>query len=162
MFDGVPIVNGAFSQSSLLLNRVLFEVVHSLVGRPASLLDLYCGSGNLSLGWAHEGIEVLGIDRDRAAVTSADAVGPGTEVGGEDEFLHAMDQREAILPIRRGRARPSQRAWRRPARVIGAVRCGYVGPRRRGAVQRRVAYRADGRRRHVPQHLARRDRLFER
>jgi len=128
MFDGVPIVNGAFSQSSLLLNRVLFEVVHSLVGRPASLLDLYCGSGNLSLGWAHEGIEVLGIDRDRAAVTSADAVGPGTyEVGGEDEFLHAMDQREwgAILldPPRSGAKAIAARLAKTRAEAIVYVSC---------------------------------------
>ncbi|MFO7976545.1 MAG: TRAM domain-containing protein [Candidatus Hydrogenedentota bacterium] len=95
MFDGIPVVNGAFSQSSLLLNRVLLEVVQSLVGRPASLLDLYCGNGNLSLGLAHEGVEVLGMDREEAAVGVADAVGPGAyQAGDEGDFVNAMDRSE--------------------------------------------------------------------
>jgi len=95
MFDGVPVVSGAFSQSSLLLNRVLLEVVQSLLGQPASLLDLHCGSGNLSLGLAHEGVEVLGMDWDVAAVSAAEAVGPGTyQTGDEGDFIHAMDARE--------------------------------------------------------------------
>lgn len=69
-FDGVPIVNGTFSQSSLLLNRLLRKTVQEFVGAPPSLLDLYCGNGNLSLGLA-DGTKVLGIDHSKFAVRAA-------------------------------------------------------------------------------------------
>lgn len=128
MFDGVPVVNGAFSQSSLLLNRVLLEVVQSLVGQPATLLDLYCGSGNLSLGLAHEGLEVVGIDRDAAAVHAADAIGPGSyELGDEGDFVHAMDRREwdVILldPPRSGAKAIASRLAQTRANAIVYVSC---------------------------------------
>ena len=128
MFDGVPVVNGTFSQSSLLLNRVLLEVVQTLVGQPKSLLDLYCGCGNLSLGFAHEDVDVLGIDRDVAAVTAADAVGPGTyEIGGEGDFIHALDRREwdAVLldPPRSGAKAVAPRLARMNGGAIVYVSC---------------------------------------
>lgn len=128
MFDGIPVVNGAFSQSSLLLNRVLLDVVHALTGQPSSLLDLYCGNGNLSLGLAHAGTDVLGIDRDAAAVTSAEAVGPGTyQIGKEDAFIHAMDRREwdVILldPPRSGAKRIVARLAETHANAIVYVSC---------------------------------------
>lgn len=75
-FDGVPIVNGAFSQSSLLLNRLLTQVVNDAVGSPRRLLDLYCGTGNFSLRYA-KNCEVLGLDHNRAAVEAAASAGHG-------------------------------------------------------------------------------------
>lgn len=90
IFDGVPVVNGTFSQSSLLLNRVLARVVRELVGEPASLLDLYCGAGNLSLQFA-PGARVLGLDIESAAVEAAAALGRGEyRVGDETAFREAI------------------------------------------------------------------------
>lgn len=68
MFDSAPIVNGAFAQSSLLLNRMLRQVVRDLCGDTSSLLDLYCGNGNFSLGTA---ASVLGLDHNEAAILAA-------------------------------------------------------------------------------------------
>lgn len=146
MFDGVPIVNGAFSQSSLLLNRLLAGVVHSLIGQPSSLLDLYCGSGNLSLSLAYEGVEVLGIDRDRPAVVSANAVGPGTyEAGGEDDFVHAIDRREwgVILldPPRSGAKAIASRLAQAGAEAIVYVSCDAATLARDAAVLCKAGWR---------------------
>ena len=86
LFDGAPIVNGAFAQSSLLLNRVLVRHVHGLIGDASSVLDLYCGCGNFSLALT-DGRRVVGIDRDGAAVMAADRTGRGEyRIGDEEEF----------------------------------------------------------------------------
>ncbi len=85
-FDGVPIVNGTFAQSSLLLNRVLVRHVHELIGDATSVLDLYCGTGNFSLALAH-GRHVVGLDHDGAAIMAADRMGRGEyRIGDEEEF----------------------------------------------------------------------------
>lgn len=146
MFDGAPIVNGAFSQSSLLLNRMLLEVVHALVGQPARLLDLYCGNGNLSLGWAHEGAEVLGIDRDSAAITCAAALGAGTyETGGEEAFVHALDRQEwdTILldPPRSGAKAIMPRLAQARAEAIVYVSCDAATLARDAAVLCKAGWR---------------------
>lgn len=85
-FDGVPIVNGAFSQSSLLLNRLLVDTVQQYVGKPSTLLDLYCGNGNLSLGLP-ERTEVVGIDHNRIAVKAAHRKGRGTYFAGHENKM---------------------------------------------------------------------------
>jgi len=85
-FDGVPIVNGTFAQSSLLLNRVLVRYVHALIGDASSLLDLYCGTGNFSLALTDR-MRVLGIDHDGTAIMAADKIGGGEyRIGDEEEF----------------------------------------------------------------------------
>lgn len=90
LFDGAPIVNGAFAQASLLLNRILVQAVRELVGDPTSLLDLYCGNGNLSRGAA---VDVLGIDLDARVIHAAREAGGGAyESGGEDAFLTALER----------------------------------------------------------------------
>ncbi|MCF6285754.1 MAG: TRAM domain-containing protein [Candidatus Hydrogenedentes bacterium] len=86
MFDGVPIVNGGFSQSSLLLNRLLVETVHQYVGKASSVLDLYCGNGNLTLKLP-ERCEVTGIDHNRIAVKAADSVGRGSYFAGQESKM---------------------------------------------------------------------------
>ncbi len=92
MFDGTPIVNGAFSQSSLLLNRVLKNVVHTALGTPASLLDLYCGNGNFSLTLP-ESTSVLGLDHAAPAVHAASQLRPKAyRVGDERTFMEALAQ----------------------------------------------------------------------
>lgn len=70
-FDGLRIVNGAFSQSSLLLNRVLVRTVQHAATEAGNVLDLYCGNGNLSMG-LHTAERVVGMDHDAAAVRAAD------------------------------------------------------------------------------------------
>ncbi|GMV93102.1 MAG: SAM-dependent methyltransferase [Candidatus Hydrogenedentota bacterium] len=98
-FDGVPVVNGAFSQSSLLLNRVLLRVVQEAVGDSERILDLYCGSGNLSLAFARDR-SVVGIDHNRASIEAAQAAGQGEyRTGDETAFGAALGegQWDAIL-----------------------------------------------------------------
>jgi 23S rRNA (uracil1939-C5)-methyltransferase len=85
-FDGVPIVNGTFSQSSLLLNRLLRNTVHEFIGDAASVLDLYCGNGNLSLGLA-DSATVLGIDHSKTAVKAARKKGRGDYQAGNEHRM---------------------------------------------------------------------------
>lgn len=70
LFDETPIVNGTFSQSSLLLNRRLVSVAHQYIGGAVSVLDLYCGNGNLSMGLPDK-CEVVGVDHSKDAVKAA-------------------------------------------------------------------------------------------
>ncbi len=82
--DGVPIVNGAFCQSSLTLNRILLRIVAEMAGNSGSVLDLYCGNGNLSLWLARRGARVEGYDHAQEAVHAANALGlGGYHRGGE-------------------------------------------------------------------------------
>lgn len=76
-FDGRPVLAGTFSQSSLLLNRLLVREVEQMLNGAKSVLDLYCGNGNLSLGLGPD-VEVAGMDQDRAAVGAAASMGRGT------------------------------------------------------------------------------------
>lgn len=89
VFDGVPIVNGVFSQSGLLLNRLLRSETDMCIGRSASLLDLYCGNGNLSLHHAAR-IEVVGMDHAGPAVKAADALGKGNYRRGGEAAMTAL------------------------------------------------------------------------
>jgi 23S rRNA (uracil1939-C5)-methyltransferase len=106
LFDGIPIVSGGFSQASLLLNRVLVRVVRDAIGDSASLLDLYCGSGNFSLSLPADW-RVLGLDRHAPSIAAAHAVGRHDyTVGDESAFVRAIAREpwEAILldPPRQG------------------------------------------------------------
>ena len=85
--DGVPVVNGTFCQSSLTLNRILLRVVSEMAGEPASLLDLYCGNGNLSLWMARKGARVEGYDHTPEAVNAADALGLGSYQRGSETVI---------------------------------------------------------------------------
>jgi len=87
--DGVSIVNGAFCQSSLILNRMLLRVVQEMAGTPESLLDLYCGNGNLSLWLARQGARVEGYDHAPAAVRAAHALGLGNYQCGSETAMAA-------------------------------------------------------------------------
>jgi len=84
-FDGIPIVNGCFSQSSLLLNRLLHTAVREALQAQGPLLDLYCGSGNLSLPH-RETRDIIGMDQSRAATAAAAAAGGDYRAGGEDDM----------------------------------------------------------------------------
>ncbi|MBI1318912.1 MAG: TRAM domain-containing protein [Candidatus Hydrogenedens sp.] len=101
-FDDRPIVNGCFSQSSLLLNRLLVATVEEFAGKPDSVLDLYCGNGNLSLGLAAH-CPVVGMDHNRDAVRAARKAGkeakPDYRKGGEAKMqaLIASGEYDTIL-----------------------------------------------------------------
>ena len=93
-FDDVPVVNGSFSQSSLLLNRMLTRTTHDMIGKVSSLLDLYCGNGNLSLGLA-ERCAVTGFDHSRVGVQAARATKKGDyRTGGEDKMRALIQKGE--------------------------------------------------------------------
>ena len=86
LFDGTLIVNGCFSQSSLLLNRILRKVVHAAIGNADKILDLYCGNGNLSIG-IDSASKIVGIDHNKSSIKAANASGKGGYIyGGEKSF----------------------------------------------------------------------------
>jgi 23S rRNA (uracil1939-C5)-methyltransferase len=89
VFDGAPIVNGTFAQASLLLNRLLVRTVHSLLGKSGTLLDLYCGNGNLSIGLPST-VEVSGMDHNRYAVNAARRVSKREYRTGGEERMAAL------------------------------------------------------------------------
>lgn len=127
VFDGVPVVNGAFSQSSLLLNRALRRVVDEAVGDASAVLDLYCGSGNFSLALADKA-RVLGIDHDRAAIGAAQSMGRGEfRLGDEAAFRAAVDEApwDVVLldPPRAGAKPVAQAVAESAARAVVYVSC---------------------------------------
>ena len=98
-YAGIPVVNGTFAQSSLLLNRLLIKETHAALGTPVSVLDLYCGSGNLSLTLPKT-IEVIGMDHNKYGVKAADLKRKGAYlVGGEVKMkkLIAKGEVDTIL-----------------------------------------------------------------
>ncbi len=126
-FDGAPVVNGAFSQSSLLLNRLLVRTTHEMIGEAASVLDLYCGSGNLSLGLPGS-IEVSGMDHNKAGVHAANRLRPGAyRVGGETKMrkLLAKGEQATVLldPPRAGAKALLPALCESTARAIVYVSC---------------------------------------
>ncbi|GMV99390.1 MAG: putative RNA methyltransferase [Candidatus Hydrogenedentota bacterium] len=86
LFDGAPIVNGTFSQSSLLLNRLLVSRVRDLAAGAKRVIDLYCGSGNFSLGFA-DSAEVIGIDHNYLGVSAAAKLGKGEYICGNEDLM---------------------------------------------------------------------------
>jgi 23S rRNA (uracil1939-C5)-methyltransferase len=93
VFDRVPVVNGTFAQSSLLLNRMLREVVDAALDEPESLLDLYCGSGNFSLPYTDR-CAVVGVDVSGPAVMAAlRASGADYRVGNEPAMRELLAAR---------------------------------------------------------------------
>ena len=87
-----------------LLNRLLIAAVEEFAGKPESVLDLYCGNGNLSLGMAAQ-CRVVGMDHNRDAARAARKTKiEGAEKhdyrkGGEDKMtaLIASGEFETIL-----------------------------------------------------------------
>ena len=121
VFDGVPIVNGAFSQASLLLNRLLVGVVARMAAGASRVLDLYCGNGNLSLGLS-EASRVLGIDQSRVAVEAANAAGRGEyRTGGETEFRRALKEPWDVVVLD-----PPRTGAKGVAEVLAGSACGRI------------------------------------
>lgn len=89
LFDGIPIINGAFSQASLLLNRMLRKETDTRIGNAEQLLDLYCGSGNLSLHHT-KSCKVVGIDHAKTAIDAANAIAPGAYQQGDERAMATL------------------------------------------------------------------------
>lgn len=64
---------GQFQQVNVAHNRLVRRLVHEIVEgyKPDRVLDLFCGSGNLSLGLCREGRYVEGIEFSEAAIATA-------------------------------------------------------------------------------------------
>lgn len=127
LFDGVPIVNGVFSQSSLLLNRLLVKEVNDSLGEAESLLDLYCGSGNFSINHAGK-IDVLGIDHSSPAIrAAADSCRGSYRQGDESVMIAQLHQRpwDAVLldPPRTGARQLTDALSKTDAQKIIYVSC---------------------------------------
>lgn len=88
-FDGVPIVNGCFSQAGLLLNRMLRKAVADCVQADGPLFDAYCGNGNLSLAFTGSR-EVAGMDIAWPAAAAARDIAGEYREGGESDIAAAI------------------------------------------------------------------------
>ncbi|MBI5093365.1 MAG: class I SAM-dependent RNA methyltransferase [Candidatus Hydrogenedentes bacterium] len=86
LFDGALVVNGGFSQSSLLLNRLLVAEVRAAVADASRILDLYCGSGNFT-ATLPESTTVFGLDHNRSAIAAAYAIRPGQYRSGDESMF---------------------------------------------------------------------------
>ncbi len=126
IFDDVPVVNGSFSQASLLLNRMLVETVRRMLGEPATLLDLYCGSGNFSLA-LDSVVDVLGLDQSRDAIMAANRIRPGAfRIADQSDFVLELEKPwEAIVldPPRQGAKEIMPALSQSPAKRIVYVSC---------------------------------------
>lgn len=119
-FDGVSVVNGTFSQSSLLLNRVLLRVVREELRRAPRarpLLRQPTSSAALPTG-----VDVSGLDHNRAVVEAANTVRAGAyRVGSEKPFLpcaaYVRLGFRASWILRVPGQRPLRRIRQRPTRV---------------------------------------------
>jgi len=130
MFDGIPVVNGCFSQASLLLNRSLVAETHRLIGETASVFDCYCGSGNLSLTLP-KAIKVGGMDHSRPAVRAAKEEKRGDyKPGDEEAMIEAIKSGkwETIVldPPRIGAKRIAPALATAPVKAIVYVSCDPV------------------------------------
>ncbi|MBI2425096.1 MAG: class I SAM-dependent RNA methyltransferase [Candidatus Hydrogenedentes bacterium] len=127
LFDGVPIVNGGFSQASLLLNRHLQREVHAMVRNAVSVLDLYCGNGNLSVTLP-ESVAVTGIDHNKAAVKAAWSMKRGDYITGDEKrMIKAIESGDfdtvVVDPPRSGAKSIMPALAKSHARAIVCVSC---------------------------------------
>jgi 23S rRNA (uracil1939-C5)-methyltransferase len=111
-------------------NRLLVRTVVDLVDPGATVLDLFCGAGNLSLPIARVAASVVGVDQDEGGVAdaaaSARAAGLGTvrfETAAADRFLRRRGLAGAALvildPPRTGAAQVvAQLARLEPPRIL--------------------------------------------
>ncbi len=106
LYDNVPIVNGSFSQNSLILNKMLKKKVQQIIQNDEKILDLYCGSGNFTID-LNEEKNVVGIDIDPIAIQKANEFSNFQyKVGDEtlmSEYLHSENWDTILLdPPRAG------------------------------------------------------------
>lgn len=125
LFDGVPIVNGTFSQASLLLNRILRHETDNHIGNARSLLDLYCGNGNLSLHHAQMH-EVTGVDHAAAAINAANEIKPNTYRRGDEQKMAQLIGERAWDVILLDPPRTGAKSLIEPLAAATAARIIYV------------------------------------
>jgi 23S rRNA (uracil1939-C5)-methyltransferase len=127
-----PIVQqvGTFTQVNVDANRLLVQAVLRLVPADTAVLDLFCGSGNVSMPIARMARALTGIDTDAAAIAdaaaSATAAGIANarfEVGAADRWLRRRGLAGADVvvldPPRTGAREVTQELARlRPPRVV--------------------------------------------
>jgi len=77
---------GAFSQVNAGANQQLVAAVVAMAGPATSAIDLFCGTGNLSLPLARAGLTVQGFDRDRTAIAAARGSAKHAHLGGRVHF----------------------------------------------------------------------------
>lgn len=127
-----PVVQraGTFTQVNPAANRLLVRTVVATVGDAASVLDLFCGAGNLSLPLARGAGAVTAVDQDAAGVSdgAASAAAAGLtnlrfEIAAADRFLgrHGLAGADVVVldPPRTGAATVVRALARlRPARIV--------------------------------------------
>lgn len=79
-----------FSQVNAEANHALVATVRAFTGPASRVLDLFCGSGNLSLPLARDGHRVLGVDADAAAIDAARAAATANGLQSRFEAIPAL------------------------------------------------------------------------
>jgi 23S rRNA (uracil1939-C5)-methyltransferase len=121
---------GTFTQVNPAANLLLVRTVLEFVGAGAPVLDLFCGTGNLSLPLARTASSVIAVDQDAGGIAdgAASAAAAGLhnvrfEVGTADRFLRRHGLAGATIavldPPRTGAAAVAQLLARlTPARIV--------------------------------------------
>ncbi len=77
---------GAFSQVNADANHQLVAAVVAMARPATTAVDLFCGTGNLSLPLARAGLAVQGFDRDRTAIAAARGSAKHAHLGARTRF----------------------------------------------------------------------------
>jgi len=86
IYKNIPIVNGSFSQNSLILNDLLKNQVTPWLQMGDKILDLYSGSGNLTIDQPQTK-HIIGIDIDPFAITVAKNNSKFDYITGDEEVM---------------------------------------------------------------------------
>lgn len=95
-----------FSQVNQEQNRAMVATVMEMAraGKDVEILDLFCGSGNLSLPAARRGAKVIGIDSNALAVAAAERNSKHCALSNA-KFM-AMDARQGLHFLAQAKYRP--------------------------------------------------------
>lgn len=95
--------SGEFQQVNLNANHALRMHIKDLVKtyKPKSILDLYCGSGNLSLLLSGLDSKVIGVESNAESITTATQTVEKNEVNGAD-YLCAKAEQIGVLLKKKG------------------------------------------------------------
>ncbi len=93
IFDNIPVVNGSFSQNSLILNSMLKNQVKQVIQDENRILDLYCGSGNFTIDLDREKY-VVGIDIDKKSIEIANKLSNFHYIFGNENVMVEYIEKE--------------------------------------------------------------------